>query len=111
MRTNALMLVIVLSAMMLVACESQYQDNWDRLKVGMTKTQVADLLGEPSSRYEPRTDNGKVVIAEERWQYGDNLSTLATGAVFPSEAHPRAWVVYFDEKGNVRSFRAADWAR
>ena len=55
--------------------------------------------------------NGKVVIAEERWQYGDNLSTLATGAVFPSEAHPRAWVVYFDEKGNVRSFRAADWAR
>jgi hypothetical protein len=36
---------------------------------------------------------------------------LATGAVFPSEAHPRAWVVYFDEKGNVRSFRAADWAR
>ena len=102
---------LALAATLLCACESQYQDNWDRLKVGMTKTQVADLLGEPSSRYEPRTDNGKVVIAEERWQYGDNLSTLATGAVFPSEAHPRAWVVYFDEKGNVRSFRAADWAR
>jgi hypothetical protein len=102
---------LALAATLLCACESQHQDNWDRLKVGMTKTQVADLLGEPSSRYEPRADNGKVVIAEERWQYGDNLSTLATGAVFPSEAHPRAWVVYFDEKGNVRSFRAADWAR
>ena len=72
---------LALAVMLLCACESQYQDNWDRLKVGMTKTQVADLLGEPSSRYEPRADNGKVVIAEERWQYGDNLSTLATGAV------------------------------
>ena len=70
----------------------------------------ASGLGEGTARM-LAAKGGKVVIAEERWQYGDNLSTLATGAVFPSEAHPRAWVVYFDEKGNVRSFRAADWAR
>jgi hypothetical protein len=105
------MAMLVLSAMPLFACDSRYQENWDRLKVGMTRSQVEDLLGEPSSRYEPRTEDGKVVILEERWQYGDNLSTLATGAMFPSEAHPRAWVVYFNEKGNVRAFRAADWAR
>ena len=95
----------------MVACESRYQENWDRLKPGMTKVQVEDLLGKPSSRYEPRSDNGKVIVAEERWQYGDNLSTLATGALFPAEAHPRAWVVSFDEKGQVRDFRKADWAR
>ena len=104
-------LIVAVACLTAAACESRYQENWQRLKPGMTKTQVEDLLGEPSSRYEPRKENGKVVIAEERWQYGDNLSTLATGAVFPSEAHPRAWVVYFDEKGAVTSFRAADWAR
>lgn len=104
-------LIVATACLAAVACESRHQENWERLKPGMTKAQVEDLLGEPSSRYEPRKENGKVVIAEERWQYGDNLSTLATGAVFPSEAHPRAWVVYFDEKGQVTSFRAADWAR
>ena len=103
--------VVAVACVAASGCESRYQENWERLKPGMTKVQVEDLLGEPSSRYEPRTDNGRVVIAEERWQYGDNLSTLATGAVFPSEAHPRAWVVYFDDKGQVKSFRAADWAR
>jgi len=103
--------IVALACIVAAGCESRHQENWSRLKPGMTKTQVEDLLGEPSSRYEPRKENGKVVVAEERWQYGDNLSTLATGAMFPSEAHPRAWVVYFDEKGNVSSFRAADWAR
>ena len=104
--------VIVLAASLAaVGCESRHEENWGRLKPGMTKVQVEDLLGEPSSRYEPRKENGRVVVAEERWQYGDNLSTLATGAMFPSEAHPRAWVVYFDDKGQVTSFRAADWAR
>ena len=111
MRTPSALIACVVSVLALAGCESQYQDNWGRLKVGMTKAQVEDLLGAPSSRFEPRADDGKVVIAEERWQYGDNLSTLATGAVFPSEAHPHAWVVYFDERGQVRSFRAADWAR
>jgi SmpA / OmlA family len=103
--------VLALVALVTLACESRHQENWSRLKPGMTKTQVEDLLGEPSSRYEPRTEDGKVIVAEERWQYGDNLSTLATGAMFPSEAHPRAWVVYFDDKGQVTTFRAADWAR
>ncbi len=103
--------IILAASLTLIACESQYQENWDRLKPGMTKTQVEDLLGQPSSRFEQRADNGKVIVPEERWQYGDNLSTLATGALFPSEAHPRAWVVYFDEKGQVRAFRKADWAR
>lgn len=103
--------VLVAATLGLAACESQYQENWDRLKPGMSKPQVEELLGQPSSRYEPRADNGKVVVPEERWQYGDNLSTLATGAIFPAEAHPRAWVVYFDEKGQVRAFRKAEWAR
>lgn len=96
---------------LLCACESRYQENWARLKVGMTQVQVEDLLGEPSSRYEARTDQGKVIVPETRWQYGDNLSTLATGVVFPTDADARAWAVYFDAEGRVSRFRAAEWAR
>lgn len=103
-------IAITLSSL-LAACESRYQENWDRLKVGMNKVQVEDLLGAPSSRYEARTDQGKVIVPEERWQYGDNLSTLATGVVFPSDADARAWAVYFDADGRVSRFRAAEWAR
>lgn len=99
------------SLVLLCACESRYQENWGRLKVGMTQVQVEDLLGEPSSRYEARTDQGKVIVPETRWQYGDNLSTLATGVVFPTDADARAWAVYFDAEGRVSRFRAAEWAR
>ena len=104
-------LVPALLVALLCACESRYQENWDRLKVGMTKGQVENLLGEPSSRYEARTDEGKVIVPETRWQYGDNLSTLATGVVFPTDADARAWAVYFDAEGRVSRFRAAEWAQ
>ena len=96
---------------LMLACESQYQENWGRLKPGMTRAQVEDLLGTPSSRYEPRTENGQVIVDRARWQYGDNLSTLATGVVFPTDADARAWAVYFDAEGRVSRFRAAEWAR
>jgi len=101
----------------LAGCESpRYETNWNRIHAGMTRAEVESMLGQPSSTYvpppaDPNAERRRSPARGERWQYGDNLSTLATGAVFPSEAHPRAWVVYFDEKGNVRSFRAADWAR
>jgi outer membrane protein assembly factor BamE (lipoprotein component of BamABCDE complex) len=96
---------------LMLACESQYQDNWGRLKPGMTQAQVEDLLGTPSSRYEPRTENGQVIVDRARWQYGDNLSSLATGAMFPEQPHPHAWVVYFDERGQVTAFQAGHWAQ
>jgi hypothetical protein len=91
------------------ACESQYQDNWSKVRLGMTKEQVEALLGKPSSTYAARTEDGKVVVAEDRWQYGDNLSTLATGAMFPAEAHPRAWAIKFDAAGRVSSIQVPDW--
>lgn len=103
-------IVLMLVLLWIAGCESQYQENWGRLKPGLTKPQVEELLGPPSSRYEPRSDGAKAVIAQERWQWGDNLSSLATGAVFPGEPHPHAWVVWFDEKGRVASFQSADWA-
>ena len=54
--------IVALACVVAAGCESRHQENWSRLKPGMTKTQVEDLLGEPSSRYEPRKENGKVVV-------------------------------------------------
>ena len=89
----------------LAACESQYQDNWGRLQRGMTQAQVQELLGDPSSRIAARRDGEEIVVAYDRWQYGDNVSTLATGVVFPSEAPDRVWAVYVDQEGRLIEWR------
>lgn len=92
-----------------MGCESQYQENWSRVRAGMTKEQVEHLLGPPSSKYQAKTEDGKVIIAQDRWQYGDNLSTLATGAMFPEEPHPRAWSIKFDSYGKVTEIQVPEW--
>lgn len=82
------------------------------LKAGMDKAQVVALLGEPSSRYEaiPASPNGQA--REERWQFGDNLSSLATSASFADQDAPEnVWVVYFGPDGRVSRWRAPDWER
>ncbi len=89
-------------------CESKYQDNWGKVHTGMTKQEVEALLGPPSSKYDAKEVDGEVIVAEDRWQYGDNLSTLATGALFPSEAHPHAWAISFGPSGRVSQIQAAD---
>jgi len=89
----------------LTGCEQQHRDNWGRLQEGMTKEQVEYLLGEPSSRIDARREGIEIIVPFDRWQYGDNLSTLATAAVFPAEAPDRVWAVYFDEEGRVIGFR------
>lgn len=93
------------AAALLAGCETQYKDNWSRLREGMNQEQVETLLGEPSSRIAARRDGDEIIVPFARWQYGDNLSTLATGALFPAEAPDRVWAVYFDEQGRVVGFR------
>ena len=115
-RTAAACAAAVL-ALALAGCETpQYETNWSRLKVGMTRPEVEGLLGRPSSVHAPRKPTPKpgdtVAPAPqgERWQYGDTLSSFATGAVFPDEADERAWCVLFGPDGKVTSYRAAGWA-
>lgn len=106
------------AALALAGCEApQYESNWPRLKVGMTRPEVEGLLGRPSSVHAPRKPTPKpgdtVAPAPqgERWQYGDTLSSFATGAVFPDEADERAWCVFFSPDGKVIAFRAAGWTQ
>ncbi len=115
-RTAAACAAAVL-ALALAGCETpQYETNWSRLTVGMTRPEVEGLLGRPSSVHAPRKPTPKpgdtVAPAPqgERWQYGDTLSSFATGAVFPDEADERAWCVLFGPDGKVTSYRAAGWA-
>jgi len=98
-------LLALFGLFLLAACEAQHETNWSHLQQGMSKDEVTQLLGEPSSRVDARRQGNDIVVAFDRWQYGDNLSTIATGVVFPGEAPDRVWAVYFDEDGRVIDFR------
>lgn len=96
---------VLVAVVVACGCETQHATNWGRLQQGLSKPEVAALLGEPSSRIDARRQGNDVIVAFDRWQYGDNLSTLATGALFPGEAPDRVWAVYFDDEGHVLAFR------
>jgi hypothetical protein len=90
-----------------------YEVNWNRLRTGMSRDDVQGLLGQPSSRHLPKSNEDGTPPAPgrgERWQYGDTLSSFATGAVFPEEADERSWRVFFGDDGTVSGFRAPEWA-
>ncbi len=76
----------------------------------MSQGEVIALLGEPSSRHAAtRTALGEPSIPPY-WQYGDNLSTLATGAMFRDQgASDRVWVVEFDAEGKVAKWQRPSW--
>ena len=82
----------------------------------MTHADVEALLGKPSSVHQakkPSKRDGEPAPSApqgDHWQYGDTLSSFATGAVFPDEADERAWCVFFGPDGKVTSFRSAGWA-
>ncbi|MDG2292282.1 MAG: hypothetical protein P8L37_06460 [Phycisphaerales bacterium] len=73
----------------------------------MSKAQIRELIGEPSSIYFDTDDQQMDAGGHwpERWQYGDTLSTRATGALFPENAPDRVWVIYFDDQGIVTGTR------
>ena len=82
------------------------------LRTGMDKAQVVALLGEPSSRYEAIEASASGPAREERWQFGDNLSSLATSATFADQDAPaNVWVVYFGPDGRVSRWRPPEWER
>lgn len=82
------------------------------LRTGMDKAQVVALLGEPSSRYPAIAASQDGPAREERWQFGDNLSSLATSATFADQDAPEnVWVVYFGPDGTVSHWRPPEWER
>jgi hypothetical protein len=103
----------LLSALLLLAlasCVSVDKVRFESVEIGMSKDQVREILGQPSSTYQRETDASGRMLRLERWQYGDTLSTLATGAVFSRHPDRHVWVVYFDADDQVLDVSEPDWS-
>jgi hypothetical protein len=119
MRGTAPAITACALALALTACAPpQYETNWTQMHTGMTRDQVEELLGKPSSTFTPRaqqsdgeSDASARSNAMERWQYGDTLSSLGTRALFPEEADERTWCVFFGPDGKVSGFEQPRYGR
>jgi outer membrane protein assembly factor BamE (lipoprotein component of BamABCDE complex) len=83
----------------LAACTSTWRDRGSLVEPGMSEAEVVELLGEPSSKVDVPAWGKRPAVA--RWQWNDNLSTLATGAMFPDTVPERVLAVVFDADGRV----------
>ena len=97
--------LLLLGILALLSCSNQHVQEFHQVHQGMSKAEVRELLGTPSSTFAAYQEGG--IPIPERWQYGDTLSTMATGAVFPDLAPDNVWVVYFDENELVSATRAS----
>ncbi|MCH2144591.1 MAG: outer membrane protein assembly factor BamE [Phycisphaerales bacterium] len=95
---------------LLASCTTERIDHFSDIELGMSRAEVRDLIGDPSSTYERESGPDGGLLRLERWQYGDNLSSLATGAVFSQFPTTNVWVVYFDESGRVVELGTPDWS-
>jgi hypothetical protein len=77
-------------------------EGWAKLKEGMTREQVIDLLGDSSTKWGPGTFTigDDEYATSERWEYNWTIGFSLFGGV-----HPKAYVVYFDENGHLASWR------
>lgn len=108
-RANASLLSALL-LLTLTSCVSVDKVRFESVEIGMSKGQVREILGEPSSTYQRESDASGRVLRLERWQYGDTLSSLATGAVFSRHPDRHVWVVYFDADDQVLDVSEPDWS-
>ncbi len=97
---------------LICSCQSPRQGSFEQLHNGMDQSKVIALLGEPSSKYPAQLNANGSIDVPARWQYGDNLSSLASSAMFQDQPPPdRVWVVYFDASGAVSGWQKPYWER
>ena len=99
----ARMLTALLPLVLLGCGTPPYASNWDELRPGMTHSDVADLLGEPSSRVRLEQPGGRV--ARERWQYGGDATRAASPMGLGIAAPQDVFVVTFGTNGRVKDYR------
>lgn len=106
---HVLLLAPLLLLWIAFGCQRQKQPGFDLVEPGMTQEQVRAVLGKPSSTFERTVDSNDQLLRVERWQYGDNLSTLMTGAFFSDMPSDSVWSVFFDEDGRVVRIQEPDF--
>ena len=107
MRIPSILSVIACLALLPVSCASQrVVDHFGEVRSGMTRDEVVAILGEPSSQW---TLSQKLDGMDgERLQWGDGLSSLASGAIYRGKPD-RAYCVDFDGSGKVVDKAAPTW--
>lgn len=97
-------------AFILTGCQIPQAGQFEQLHKGMSEAEVVALLGEPSSRTAPQLNKNGQVVGQASWQYGDNLSTMSTNAMFKDQPpSDRVWVVFFDSDGKTTSWQKPAW--
>lgn len=82
-------------------CRSPQGDSFEGISRGMSRDEVIEVLGPPSSRLNAPADSPGSPWAV-RWHWGDTLGTLATHAAMADQPPPgRVWTVWFDASGHV----------
>ena len=101
---------VATAVLVLGGCQITSKERFSQLHAGMSESEVVALLGEPSSKQPAAHGRDGTVAIPAFWQYGDNLSTLVSGAVFKDQpASERVWAVYFDAEGRVSSWQRPAW--
>ena len=102
--------LVATAVLILSGCQVPSDEKFSQLHTGMTEAEVVTLLGEPSSRQVAARGRDGTVNVPACWQYGDNLSTFASGAMFKDQpASERVWAVYFDAEGRVSRWQRPSW--
>ena len=97
-------------AFILTACQIPEAGKFEQLHKGMSESEVISLLGEPSSRSPAQLNKSGQVVGQASWQYGDNLSTLSSNAMFKDQPpSDRVWVIFFDGDGKTTSWQKPAW--
>jgi hypothetical protein len=97
-------LLTVLLPLVLLGCGAPpYASNWDELRPGMTRSQVTDLLGEPTGRTQIERPGGALV--RERWQYGEGSTSTSAGTGLGLTPPQDVFVVTFGADRRVKEFR------
>jgi outer membrane protein assembly factor BamE (lipoprotein component of BamABCDE complex) len=98
-RTGLRSMLLGAVAAAVAACSSKWREHESQISAGMSEAEVLELLGEPSSKVKVPAWGEQAGYV--RWQWNDNLSTLATGAMFPDTVPDRVLAVSFDAEGKV----------
>ena len=105
---RVLIMTLLTGTTSIVGCRSPGGAAFRGVTPGMSKAEVLELLGQPSSRVEADLAHNNATWAS-RWHWGDTLGTLATHAMMPDQPPPpRVWTVWFDASGTAINVEAAD---
>ena len=111
LKLQCLTILLLVAPVFIAGCNSRVQDNFNRIRIGDSSIEVVDLIGEPSSRIviDTRLREDGDIDYSQRWQWGDNLSTLATGVAFPLTVPDRVWAIFFDQDLQVLRTSEPTW--